>query len=159
CEILPEGPISENFVQCTPGRSTVPLRPGAGDLPTVPLDHTSVPFSLQDVLNVFSVPTDQRLQMLISELGIATAGRGEDLNGLLRRSDPMLAQTDRVLGIVNAQRTEIADAISGTDAILAELAARASQTRAFVDEAASVARTTAAHRTALAASVHDLPSM
>jgi len=39
-------------------------------LPTVPLAQTTDPVSLQDVLNVFALPTDQRLRALITELGI-----------------------------------------------------------------------------------------
>ena len=44
------------------------------------------------------MPVDVRLQVLINELGIATAGRGEDLKALLERSNPALGQAQQVLG-------------------------------------------------------------
>jgi virulence factor Mce-like protein len=159
CTILPEGLISENFVECKPGRSPTPLAESAAGTPTVSLAHTTVPFSLQDVLNVLSLPTDQRLQLLISELGIGTAGRGEDINALLRRANPALVSSQRMLAIVNAQRRRLGTAVGQTDQVLASLGARAQQVRQFVDRAAVVARTTSRHRTALGQTVARLPAM
>jgi ABC-type transporter Mla subunit MlaD len=158
CSILPEGLISENYVECNPGSSGGPL-PVSDGIATVPLQHTSVPFSLQDVLNVFSVPTDARLQVLISELGIATSGRGQDINALLRRADPTLTQARRALAIVDAQRVQAAAAVSQTNEVLAGLAQESGQVRRFVDTAATVVQTTAAHPTALQASIARLPAM
>jgi ABC-type transporter Mla subunit MlaD len=159
CTILPSGLISENYVQCAPGHAPSPLATGPGGLPTVPLKHTTVPFSLQDVLNVFSLPTDQRLGLLISELGIATAGRGADVNALLRRADPALTQSRRVLAILSAQRRSLAAAVGQTDRVVARLASRDGQVRRFVDDAARVAQTTGRHAASLGASVHRLPAM
>jgi virulence factor Mce-like protein len=159
CSILPEGVISENFVECSPGRTSAPLARGSDEIPTVPLPHTTVPFSLQDVLNVLSLPTDQRIGVLISELGIGLAGRGQDLNGLLRRANPALQQSQQALEIVDAQRDRVADAVAQTDTVLASLASRSTRVRQFVDRAGTVARTTAAHSRALQASIRRLPAM
>ncbi len=159
CTILPEGLISENYVQCSPGRGVVPLAHGAGGLPTIPLAQTTVPLSLQDVVNVLSLPTDQRLGVLISELGIGLAGRGQDLNQLLRRANPALAQSRQLLAILNRQRKQIATAVGQTDGVLGSLAAQSGQVRAFVDRAATVARSTAQHHLALATDVQRLPAM
>src|SRR5882762_9831153 len=88
CTILPEGLISENFVDCNPGSLQLPaLLRGEGRIPTVPLHQTTVPTSLQDMLDVFSMPTDERLRVFINEMGIATAGRGQDLNALFLRAN------------------------------------------------------------------------
>ena len=159
CEILPEGLISENFVECNPGTAGPALARGPGGLPTVPLGQTSVPVSLQDVLNTFSVPTDDRVGVLLAELGIATAGRGEDLNALLRRADPALAQSQRALAIVDAQRRQLAEAVSATDQVIAQLASRSQRVRAFVDRAAAVLQTTALHGTPLGEAVNRLPAL
>ena len=159
CTILPEGLISEYFVQCVPGASRGALPLGPGGIPTVPLADTTVPFSLQDVLNVFSAPTDQRLGVLISELGIGTAGRGADINALLRRADPTLVTVDRALSIVNAQRAAVAQAVGQTDAVLGQLAARSAAVREFVDTTAAVTRTTARHSTAFGEAVNRLPAL
>jgi virulence factor Mce-like protein len=159
CTILPEGLISENYVECDPGSGGPALAAGAGGIPTVPLPHTTIPFSLQDVMNVFSMPTDERLGVLISQLGIATAGRGADLNGLLRRANPALVASQHVLSILDAQRRQIATAVGQSDQVLASVAAQGGQVRRFVDRAATVSATTAARSTSLSASVRNLPAM
>jgi virulence factor Mce-like protein len=159
CSILPEGLISENFVECTPGSHGRPLAPAAGGVPTVPLSSTTDPVSLQDVLNVFSVPTDQRVAVLIADLGIATAGRGEDLQALLRRADPALEQSQRALSILDAQRTQLTTAVGQTADVVGDLARRQSQVREFVDQAAILARTTARHRVPLGEAIRRLPAM
>lgn len=161
CQILPEGLISENYVQCNPGSpDKPPLQRSGGDrLPTVPLARTTVPVSLQDVIDVFSLPVDQRLSVLINELGIGTAGRGGDINAILRRANPALLQTDRVLGILNAQNRQLGGAVSDMRSVLASLAAHNQDVRAFVRQGAVVAATTAEHRSALAAGVARLPPL
>jgi virulence factor Mce-like protein len=160
CTILPEGLISENFVECKPGLAMAPLAaPAGGTTPTVPLAHTTVPFSLQDVLNVLSLPTDERLSLLISQLGIGTGGQGQNINAILRRANPALQQSQRVLQIVDDQRAQLATAVGQTAQVLGSLAGRSNSVREFVDRAATVARTTAAHRTQLGQAIARFPAM
>jgi virulence factor Mce-like protein len=159
CRILPEGLISENFVECDPGSTGRPALSPYDGLPTVTLPNTAVPTSLQDVIDVFSLPVDQRLRVIVNELGIATAGRGEDLNALVRRTNPALAQSRRVLSIIAAQRNQIARAVGQTDRVLAALARRSRDVRTFVDRAGAVARTTAQHRTALGQLLRRMPAL
>jgi virulence factor Mce-like protein len=159
CTILPEGLISEKFVECAPGVASSSLERATGGLPTVALQNTTVPFSLQDVLNVFSLPTDQRIGLLISELGISTAGRGHDINELLARANPTLLQAQDVLKIVKAQRRKLSAAVSQTDQILQSLGSRGEDVRRFVSRAAAVTTTTGEHRDALSEAIHRLPAM
>jgi virulence factor Mce-like protein len=159
CTILPEGLISENYVECDPGSHGAPLPAKQGGVPTVPLGRTTIPFSLQDVLNVFSMPTDERLRVLISQLGIGSSGRGADLNALLQRANPALGASQGVLSILDAQREQIAAAVGQTDRVVSRLAADSGQVRRFVDQAAAVARTTAQHSATLSSAVHNLPAM
>lgn len=160
CRILPQGLISENYVECDPGSAgRQPLARGKGGVPTVSLGRTTVPVSVQDAINVFSLPTDQQLRVLIHELGLATAGRGEDLNEILRRANPALTQSRRALAILDAQRRQIASAVGQTDRVLARLAERKHEVSAFVDRAAAVSRTSAQHRRALSETVRRLPPM
>jgi virulence factor Mce-like protein len=160
CQILPQGLISENYVECDPGSprtGSLPLGPGG--VPTVPLAHTTASASLQDVLDTFSLPIDQRLAFVFDTLGIGTAGRGEDLNGILLRANPALTQARNVLSILDAQNRQIAGAVSQTDLVLGQLAANSGQVREFVDRSAGVARVTAAHSVPLGAAVQRLPKM
>ena len=161
CQILPEGLISENYVQCDPGSASAPAlaRSSRHGLPTVPLARTSVPVSLQDVLNIFSLPVDERLSVLINELGIGTAGRGTDINAILRRANPALQQGDRVLSVLDAQDHQIGDAVAQTRAVLGQLAAHAADVRGFVRAGASVASTLATHQASLQKGVAQLPRL
>lgn len=161
CQILPEGLISENYVQCDPGSAgQPPLQGSAGaSVPTVPLARTTVPVSLQDVLNIFSLPVDERLSVLINELGIGTAGQGTDINAILRRANPALTQTDGVLTILDSQNQQLGDAVGDMRTVLGSLAQHNRDVRAFVDQGAVVATTTAQHQTALAESVARLPPL
>lgn len=160
CKILSEGLISENYVECDPGSSRGrSLPPGEAGTPTVPVAQTSIPVTFQQMLNVYSMPANQQLRVLLSELGIATAGRGEDLNALLRRSNPALTQSRRVLKILGDQRDRVADAVGQTDRVLDELAARDKSLRAFVRRAANVSETAAARRTAVGEGIRRLPPM
>lgn len=159
CTILPEGLISENFVECEPGTGAEGLATGSDGVPTVALEQTTVPFSLQDILNVFSVPTPDRLQLLISELGIGLSAQGENLNALIRRANPALQRSRRVLQILGDHRERLATAVGQTDRVLASLGRRDAQIRRFVARAAKVSETTAERRTALGQSVERLPAM
>lgn len=159
CAILPEGLISENFVECDPGSPRRPELAVDDGLPTVAVERTTVPTALQDVINVFSLPVDQRLRVIIDELGVATAGRGEDLNALLRRTNPALTQARRVLAIVDGQRDSIAGAVAETDRVLAELADQHEDVRGFVSNGAAFVETTAVKREQLAETVRRLPAL
>ena len=136
CRILPEGLISENYVECDTGSPAKPeLGADKAGTPVVPVEQTTAPVSLQDVLNTFDMPTDQRLRMLLNELGIGTAGRGGDINAILRRANPSLTQARQVLRTLSDQRREIADAVGQTDAVLARLGDDSESVRSFVARA------------------------
>lgn len=159
CQILPEGIISENFIACDPGSASRPPIAAVAGTPTVPVSHTSVPTSLQDVMNVFALPTDDRLRVLISELGIASAGRGADLNALLRRANPALGRVTHLLSIVNRQRYRVARAVAQTDRVVSALAGDDRSVHDFLARTADVTATTGARHDALATSVHRLPDL
>lgn len=160
CTILPEGLISESFVQCDPGSSrSGELGGGRSGTPTVPVTRTTIPASLQQFLDVFSVPVADRLRVMLNELGIGTAGRGEDINAVLVRSNPALGQARRVLSIIEEQRDQLATGISQTNRVLASVARKSDDVRSFVDHAATVAQTSAARQTELALAVRRLPGL
>jgi phospholipid/cholesterol/gamma-HCH transport system substrate-binding protein len=159
CSIRPEGFISENYIDCEPGSAS---RPGLADragVPTVPIDRTATPVTLQDVVNVFSLPTDQRLRILLTELGIASASRGRDLNAVVRRLNPALGQARRALRLLGDQRRQIGSAVSQTNAVLGRIASDDKQVSRFVDRAAAAAQVTAARAPQLSEGVKRLAPM
>jgi phospholipid/cholesterol/gamma-HCH transport system substrate-binding protein len=160
CSIQPEGLLAENFVQCDPGtpRGRV-LRGAGGHAPTVPVQRTSTPVSLNDLFDIWNVPTRERLSILVNELGIGVAGRGEDLNEVLRRANPSLTQARRALTLVNRQRAQLAGAIASTDRVVAALAGRRERVQAFVEAGARVSARTASRSGPLGESIRRLPAL
>jgi virulence factor Mce-like protein len=159
CRILPEGPISENSVECDPGVAATRSLRAVDGVPTVPVTQTTAPVSIQDLLNVFAAPTPTRLRLLLNELGIATAGRGDDINDILRRTNPTLRQAQALLRVVNDQRAQLGRTIDQTDTVLADLGSSDADVRRFVASSAATLRTTGQHRAALAGAVQRLPAV
>jgi ABC-type transporter Mla subunit MlaD len=125
----------------------------------VPVERTTEPVTLPDLFNIATLPTRERLTVLISELGVGVTARGEDINAILRRANPSLALARRAIAILESQRSELASTIDATDPLVAQLAARRGEARAFVAAAARVTTRLAARRGALAASVQRLPAL
>jgi ABC-type transporter Mla subunit MlaD len=160
CNIQPEGLISENFVQCDPGTPNTPeLTPQGGKAPTVALKNTSAFIALTDLFDIWRTPIRQRFTLIISTLGLGTAGRGQDFNALLRRANPTLALVRKATGILNRQRSQVASIITATDRIMAELAKRAPRVNDFIDQAGRVTKQAADHKTQLAESIRRLPAL
>lgn len=158
CTIRPEGLIAENYVECDPGTQDAPLLFGQrGGPPTVAVSHTTEPVNLTDLFNIFDTPTRDRLSVIINELGIATAGRGDDINAIIRRANPALLAARRTLELVGGQRRRLATMIDATDRLVARLAPRRGRAQRFLTAAARVTTAIADHRDALSQTVARLP--
>ena len=49
------------------------------------------------------LPYRQRLSLIVAELGTGVAGRGSELNQVIRRADPALKEVDKVLALLASQ--------------------------------------------------------
>jgi virulence factor Mce-like protein len=160
CAIKPEALIAENFVNCDPGAAPAAvLRERGGSAPTVPVAHTQVPVTPADFFDVWTVPVRERIPVFLAGLGVGTAGRGDDLDALIRRANPALEKTRRVLAVLDRQRRDIDSLLVGSEQTLRPFAARSDRIARFVESAAAVTRRTAAHRDALGATIHRLPTL
>jgi ABC-type transporter Mla subunit MlaD len=160
CTIRPEGLIAENYVECDPGTPGSPVLRSSGDRPpTVPVTRTTEPVSLLDLFNTFNLPTRERMTVLIDELGIATAGRGHDINQILLRANPTLALARRVIGVLNHQLGQLRTILDATNRIANEGASNTAAVRAFLDRAAALSQLTAAHAGSLSVSIARLPAL
>jgi len=160
CTIRPQGLIAENYVECDPGSPTAPLLEATpGHPPTVSVSHTTEPVSLQDLFNIFNLPTRERFQVLVDELGIATAGRGDDLNGVLRRANPALNLADQVIGILDRQKAQLTTILDSTSRIAAEGATHPKAVQDFITSASRLTQLTAAHATPLSQAINRLPGL
>jgi phospholipid/cholesterol/gamma-HCH transport system substrate-binding protein len=160
CTIRPEGLIAENYVDCDPGTAdSPPLLASGGHPPTVPVTNTTEPVSLLDLFNMFNVPTRQRFQVIVDELGIGTSARGQDFNDILRRANPALALARKVIAILERQKAQLATIIDATNTIASEGASHTASLQNFLDRAAALSTLTASHSSPLALAVNRLPGL
>src|SRR5207244_6787155 len=100
CTIRPQGLLGEKFVDCLPTQPRVegtPLPPplhkigsgheGSGQY-LLPVENTHSPVDVDLLGDITRLPERPRLTIIINELGAGLAGRGSDLNVVLRRANP-----------------------------------------------------------------------
>lgn len=164
CTVRPQSLIGEKFVECSPGTSSAqPLRkisdgPGKGQY-LLPLARTSSPVDLDLVNDIMRRPYRERFAILLAELGTATAGRGKDLNQLIRRADPALAQTDKVLKVLASQNRTLATLAASSDQALAPLARDRRRVSGFIAQANATGQATAERRGDIERGIRDLPPL
>ena len=95
--------------------------PGEGQY-LLPVEHNGKAVDLDLINNIMREPVRQRLSIILSDLGIGVAGRGEDLNDVIRRADPALKEINEVLKILAGQNEVLADLAVDSDTILGPLA-------------------------------------
>lgn len=168
CMIRPQSLIGEKFVECEP---TSPRADGAPLPPTIPeikhgdgkgqhllpVTNTGRTVDLDLLNNILRLPFRQRLSIIVNEFGTGLAGRGKDLNQVIRRADPALMQTDKVLKILATQNQVLANLARDSDINLIPLARRRAQLADFIVKANDTAQATADRRGALEANFRKLP--
>jgi phospholipid/cholesterol/gamma-HCH transport system substrate-binding protein len=168
CTVRPQSLIGERYVECeltqarAPGTEPPPALnqitdgPGKGEY-LLPVENTSKAVDLDLVNNILRRPVRERLSVILDELGIGVAGRGEDLNVVIRRADPALKEVDRVLKILASQNTTLERLAVDSDTILGPLARERRHVSGAIENSSVVARATASERGALAADIERLP--
>jgi virulence factor Mce-like protein len=153
CQIRPQSLIGEYYVDCQPGTSKQPLPHD-----TVPVTQTSSTIPQDLIQDIMRRPYRERLRLLINDLGTGLAGRPQDLNAVIRRADPALQQTSRVLKILGNQNQVIQNFIVNSDTVIQQLEARKRDVARWVVEAAKTAQISASRRQALQAQFQKLPT-
>ena len=94
-------------------------------------------------------PERQRLSLILNELGTGLAGRGDDLNDVIRRANPALKETDKVLKILASQNRVLEELAVNSDTVLAPLARERAHVAGAIRNSNTVAEATAERRGAL----------
>ncbi len=169
CTIEPEALIGEKFVNCLPTQPRpegTPLPPPLHKIPSgiegegqylLPVKNTSSPVDVDLLGDLNRLPERQRFAIIINELGAGLAGRGSDLNEVIRRADPALRELDKVLGILAAQNKTLVNLAEEGDRALAPVAGVKQQISNFIVGADTVSRATANQRGALARNLAAFP--
>jgi phospholipid/cholesterol/gamma-HCH transport system substrate-binding protein len=152
CQIRPQSLIGEKFVDCRP---TLPRAPGSPPPPPLkeipdgqegagqhllPLGSNGTSVDPDLINDIQTLPYAQRFRLIFNELGAGLAGRGEDLEVLVKRANPVLRDVDRLFGILSAQRDRLAQLTSDSDAILRPLARERSHVAGFFTNSGAAAQ-------------------
>ncbi len=72
------------------------------------MQNTSSPVDVDLLDDINRLPVRERFTIILNELGAGLAGRGSDLNAVIRRADPALRELDKVVGILASQNKLLA---------------------------------------------------
>jgi phospholipid/cholesterol/gamma-HCH transport system substrate-binding protein len=168
CIVRPQGLIGERFVECnltqqrSPGESPPPplkqIRsgPGKGQY-LLSVEHNSKTVDLDLIGDIMREPERQRLSLILNELGTGVAGRGGDLNDVIRRADPALKAVDNLLKVIGTQNRQLAALARNSDTVLAPLARDRVKVGDAIANSSAVAGATAERSAALEASIAKFP--
>jgi phospholipid/cholesterol/gamma-HCH transport system substrate-binding protein len=168
CTVRPQSLIGERFVECEltqaravgeeppPKLEQIKDGPGKGQY-LLAVDHTSKSVDLDLINNIMQQPVRERLSIILDDLGVGVAGRGEDLKEVIRRADPALKEVDKVLKILADQNDTLQRLAVDSDTILGPLARERKHVSGAIENAGAVARATAERRADLAGSIERLP--
>jgi ABC-type transporter Mla subunit MlaD len=168
CSIRPQSLIGERYVECEPTQKrsagtdpppeleTVKEGPGRGQR-LLPVENTTKPVDLDLLNNVTREPERARLSIILNELGAGVAGRGKDLNEVIRRANPALKEIDKVLAILASQNDRLQRLAVDGDTVLAPLARERRHVSGFIQHSSEVAQATAERRADLEADIERLP--
>jgi ABC-type transporter Mla subunit MlaD len=169
CLIRPQSLIGEKFVDCrpslprAPGSKPAPAlkeipegEPGAGQY-LLPVENNSTSVDPDLINNINQLTYAQRFRLILNELGAGLAGRGEDIEEVVKRANPVLRDVDRIFGILNAQRDRLAQLTADSDQILGPLARERSSVAGFFSNAGAAAEASTEEGEALEASLQKLP--
>jgi virulence factor Mce-like protein len=154
CEIRPQSLIGEYFVDCQPGTSDERL-PDDG---RVPVEQTSSTIAIDLVNDILRRPYQDRLRLIVGELGAGLAGRPGDLSAVLRRAHPALRETSETLRILGRQTDTIEKFIGDANTVVGALEDRKRDVSRFVREAGETAEISASRREQLGESFRRLPA-
>jgi len=155
CQIRPQSLIGEKFVDC---RTTLPRAPGSQPPPPLkqipdgqpgegqyllPLGSNGTSVDPDLINDIYSLPYAQRFRLILNELGAGLAGRGEDIEVLVKRANPVLRDVDRLFGILSAQRKQLAQLAADSDEILGPLSRERQAVAGFFSNSGAAAEASA----------------
>ena len=155
CTIQPQSLIGEKFVQCTPG--TPRGKPLRGDPHVLGVRNTHAPIDPDLVFAALRAPIPDRLRIVVAELGGGLAGRAEDLSATIRRANPALQQTRRVLAILDEDRERLRTLAGEAERVVGTLRRDRDAVVSAVERGARVATRVAGRRAELGATLERTP--
>jgi phospholipid/cholesterol/gamma-HCH transport system substrate-binding protein len=170
CLIRPQSLLGEKYVDCQPtqprppgSQPPPPLKvipsdqPGAGQH-FLPLENNGQEVDLDLINNIMRQPYADRFRLILNELGAGLAARGNTLDAIIKRADPALQQTDRVLAVLASQNHQLAGLAKNSDTILTPLVRERSHLAGFINNSNIAAQATAERSAALESGLQKFPA-
>jgi ABC-type transporter Mla subunit MlaD len=170
CLIRPQSLIGEKFVDC---RTTLPRAPGSKPPPPLkqvpdgepgagqyllPLGNNGTSVDPDLINDIQTLPYAQRFRLILNELGAGLAGRGEDIEVLVKRANPVLRDVDRFFGVLSAQRKQLAQLASNSEEILGPLSRERAHLAGFFTNAGAAAEASSEKGPELEAALQKFPT-
>ncbi len=169
CLIRPQSLIGEKFVDCNPTLPRAPGsppapplkqipsgRPGAGQY-LLPVENNSTSVDPDLINNIQALPYAQRFRLILNELGAGLAGRGKDLEEVVKRANPVLRDVDRLFGVLSAQRNQLAQLASDSETVLRPLSRERAHVAGFLANSGAAAQASSERGPELEASLRKFP--
>ena len=132
-------------------------QPGAGQH-FLPLENNGKEVDLDLVNNIMREPYADRFRLILNDLGAGLAARGKDLEAIVKRADPALRQTDRVLASAREPEPAARQARRELGHVLAPLARERAALAGFINNANTAGEATAERSAALEAGFQKFPA-
>jgi phospholipid/cholesterol/gamma-HCH transport system substrate-binding protein len=170
CIIRPASLLGEKYVDCQPTQPHSPetqpppplkvipsAQPGAGER-FLPLQNNGKEVDIDLVNNIMREPFADRFRLILNDLGASLAARGKDLQAIVKRADPALRETDRILRQLARQNHELSKLAADSDRVLAPLARERAKVAGFIRSANTAGQATAERSAALEAGFQKFPA-
>lgn len=169
CLIRPQSLIGEKFVDCRPTLPRAPGtppppplkqieegEPGAGEY-LLPLGSNGTSVDPDLINDIQTLPYAQRFRLILNELGAGLAGRGEDIEVLVKRANPVLRDVDTLFGVLSEQRDQLAQLASDSEKILRPLSRERAHVAGFIANSGAAAQASSERGEQLEASLQKFP--
>ncbi|HWW67890.1 MAG TPA: MlaD family protein [Solirubrobacterales bacterium] len=169
CLIRPQSLIGEKFIDCNP---TLPRAPGSQPAPSLkkipsgqpgagqyllPVENNSTSVDPDLINDIQTLPYAQRFRLILNELGAGLAGRGKDIEEVVKRANPVLRDVDRLFAILSAQRNQLAKLASNSEEILRPFSRVRAHVAGFFANAGAAGQASSERGPELEASLRKFP--
>ncbi len=152
--LVPNTPLKDMQVDIVPGQ------PGSGALPdgaTIPAGDTLVPIDSDELLDSLDTDTRTWLAGLLTSVGQATAGRGQDIRNLLQALGPTSSELRQLGDLLVARQGQISQLVHNLGELTQAASTKDGQLRTVVQAGDQTIKAMAAQDAALRQSVSHLP--
>jgi hypothetical protein len=130
--------------------------PGKGQY-LLPLGNNGTSVDPDLINDINTLPYAQRFRLIFNELGAGLAGRGEDLEVLVKRANPVLRDVDTLFGVLSKQRDQLAQLASDSEEILGPLSRERAHVAGFLANAGTAAAASSEHGPELEEALRKFP--